>query len=713
MTKINNKSNWLSWVYKIGFYIILTLPVVVIPPYFFPPDWGKTIVFRSIMAILLFLFACQFLFKKNELNLPKLKENKAIWALSGLFITYLLSTIFAVDTNFSLWGSPYRGGGFINFAFYFAFAILAFILFKKEDWKKAFDFSIFIGVLVSFLGIAQYFGWFNKVLLAVPSRPPSSMGNPDLLALYLLLLFFITIVNSIKENRTWLKSTYAVALTIFAFTILITGSRAVYLGVLIGAVYFLLAYPKKLKIIKISAAGILVLLAGIVLYANIATQYPNFLQKNKIFTSVASRLSIKTLIQDPRFAAWQIGLDALKARPLLGYGPENFSVGFDKFYNPTLTNLNADIAWYDKAHNIILQTGNEAGVLGIIAYLVLFIVLFWQLQNIEDKLLARGIQATLIGYFVANLFSFDSFSTYLIFFLLIGYSLSLDSRLRGNDEKRNENDKGGVYKKIIIFALFILLIIFLWQYNLVPLQINSQINTAENLANAKQCGQAFSIMDNALLQHSFLDSYIRAKYILFEKTCSEFFPENNLAYTKKGIELINEAVKIQPLYTRYWIYLGTLTTTLANNTDDASTKNDLINRADYYLKKALQLAPKHQEIFTGEVSLQIVTENYKNAKDYSEKCIALNSNLGDCYWELGLSEIYLKNTIDAQKNILLAGQKGYRTESEASLDDLANAYGKILDYQNLAPIFQKLVAINPNNAQYRNYLNLVNSKLRK
>ena len=42
-----------------------------------------------------------------------------------------------------------------------------------------------------------------------------------------------------------------------------------------------------------------------------------------------------------------------------------------------------------------------------------------------------------------------------------------------------------------------------------------------------------------------------------------------------------------------------------------------------------------------------------------------------------------------------------------------NAYGKILDYQDLAPIFQKLVAIDPNNAQYRTYLNYCEFKIRQ
>ena len=120
-----------------------------------------------------------------------------------------------------------------------------------------------------------------------------------------------------------------------------------------------------------------------------------------------------------------------------------------------------------------------------------------------------------------------------------------------------------------------------------------------------------------------------------------------------------------------------------------------------------------KEIFTGEAQLQIVEGNYDRAKIYSENCITLNPTLGDCYWNLALSEIYLKDNIDAQKNIQIADQKGYNTNSEISLDSLVNAYGKVLNYQALAPIFEKLIVINPNNAQYQSYMEFINKKIGK
>ena len=117
--KINENNNKFRWAYLAGFFIILALPLLIIQPYFFPADWGKTIVFRSILAIILFLFLWQILYRKNETSLPNLKNNKIIWALSALFATFLPASIFSVDPYFSFWGSPVRSDGFINFAFYF------------------------------------------------------------------------------------------------------------------------------------------------------------------------------------------------------------------------------------------------------------------------------------------------------------------------------------------------------------------------------------------------------------------------------------------------------------------------------------------------------------------------------------------------------------------------------------------------------------------
>lgn len=750
--EINKNENKFYWIYKIGFFIILALPILTLPPYFAPPDWGKTIVFRSILAILLFLFIFQILFRKNELKIPIIKKNPIFWLLTALFIIFLLATIFSVDFYFSLWGSPYRGGGFVTFAFYFVFAVLAFILFKKpaqspspasnafgvadagwgneaggDDWEKAWIFSIFIGILVSLIGIIQYYGLFNRIFLSVPDRPPSTMGNPIMLAMYVLLLSFFTLSLAINESfgvaqdrqNRYLKIFYIFSLVIFLYTILITGSRAVYLGIAMGALYFFLFYPKKIRVVKIAIIILMILMIGIIFYANTVNQYPKFLQQNRLFKSVAPRLSINLFLTDPRFYAWT-GIDykILAGKPILGYGPENFAVGFDKYYDPSIPYLNESWGdWWDKAHNIFLDIGAQAGILGIIAYLALFVALFWQLRKAKrtelhrtehgnTQIIMHGIQATLIGYLVGNFFSFDAFGTYLIFFLLIGYSLHLITQnntqngTQTNTDQNKTQKKNNLSKSVFIFVLFCILALFLWQYNFLPLQINAEINRANSLANHKRCDEAFGLMNKILPEHSFLDSYVRMEYVELTKTCISYYPENKLTYIKNGLKLINEALKIQPLYTRYWLYMGTATTALATQETNADAKNNLLKQASYYFDRALQLSPKHQEIPIEQAKMEIVAGNdYEKMKSYAEKCVALNPGFGDCYWYLALSEIYLKDTNDAQKNIQIASEKAHDINSKNSVSELSDAYISISDYQDLISIYEKLIAINPNVAQ--------------
>ena len=93
--KINDKETSNNIFYKIylaGFLVILALPLLTMPPWFFPPDWGKTIVFRSILSALLLLFAFQLLYKRNSINLPVIKRSKIIWLLLVLLAIFLLAT---------------------------------------------------------------------------------------------------------------------------------------------------------------------------------------------------------------------------------------------------------------------------------------------------------------------------------------------------------------------------------------------------------------------------------------------------------------------------------------------------------------------------------------------------------------------------------------------------------------------------------------------
>ncbi len=744
--------NKFYWFYLIGFFIILALPLLNLSPWFSPPDWGKIIVFRIVLSILIFLFIYQLLFQRRTAgktlnNTPKNAEQFGVvrrnilhssatlpfWLLVALLGIYFLATLFSSDIRFSFLGSPYRSGGFLNFSFYIIFAVLVLLIVRRNDWQKIWDFSIFIGILVSAVAIFQYLGLFSKIVIPFSSRPPSTIGGPTFLAVYLLLLTFLTFFFTVTEKKYLKKFFYFSALLLFLFVILITGSRAAYFGLLVGSFYFLFFwsinfFSSKKKILflalKILVGILLIISAYGIHYLNSQPQLPQFVQDNKILKQVADRLSISLFLDETRFYVWKISLEAVKDRPIFGYGPENFSIGFDKYYNPSGLDIDVDWgSWWDRAHNFIFDISATAGIPALIIYFSLFTILFFRLQKLkytEDdenkqrktRIAAHSIQATFIGYLAANFFSFDVFSTYLISFLLIGYSLYLiSSSTAGNithETTRNRTRKytNSSWKFVFLFVSISVLLWFIWAFNLKPFQINKEINLALYLSEYKNYNPALLRIEKILPTHTILDAYLRENYVEIIGKYVKERPEMAQNLSPKAIKVLKENIKIRPYYTRNWLLLGDYTNILIEKETRPEFIEKLKKETDAYYKKASELSPFHQEIFIGWAKTGLITGEYQKAKERIQQCIDLAPELGDCRWLKGLSNIYLGETEEAQENIRIADQKNFPVDSKFSLSQLVNAYAKTENYQALIETYHKLIELEPTIPQYHASLSL-------
>lgn len=704
--------NKFYWLFLIGFFLILALPLLNLPPWFSPPDWGKTIVFRIVLSILIFIFLWQILNSGEPFSIKFAGKVKiGLYLLLALLGIFFLATIFSLDKNFSLWGSPYRSGGFVNFAFYIFFAILALLILEESDWQKIWDFSIFIGIFVSIIAILQQFGILKKIFIPYEARPPSTISNPIFLAIYLLLLSFLTLSFALKEKKILKKSFYFFTLFLFLFVILLTGSRAAYLGFVVGFLFFLFFYPKKMFLLKAGAAFLLLLIVGAIFFVNIYSPLPNFIQENKTLSNIASRFFLKGVVEQERYSSWKISLQALKSRPLFGYGPENFGIGFEEHFDPTLPYLYKAASWWDRAHNFIFDISISAGIFALIIYLALLGVLFWQLQKLKNQhksaeisadqrfIIYHGIQATFLAYLIANFFSFDSFSSYLISFLLISYSFYLISKIQQKPENKKFQGSGlwklRKYKGPILFLLFILLVWFIWNFNIKSLKINAQINRASSLVKNERCDLALEKMEEILPQRSFLDSFLRLRYIESLERCESKISRETLEFTKKKISLLKEQVEIQPYYTRSWISLGSFTNVLIESEENPENIEKLKKEANYYFGKANQLSPKRQEVFIEWIITDLLTGEYQKAKEKAKKCIDVNEKLGDCWWQMALSNIYLREYEKAKENIKIAEEKGYPINSEISLLELIRAYKEVGNFEEAKKEALKILELWP------------------
>ncbi len=740
-TQISLRFNF-HLIYKIGFSLILFLPFLIFDPWFTPIGWGKTIVFRIILSILIFLFLWQIIFRKTDIGSirEKIKSiSLPFWLLISLFGIYLLATIFSLDPKFSLWGSPPRSGGFVNFAFYIIFSVLIFLVLSKSYWKKIWDFSIFIGVIASIIAIFQQFGIFSNLFIPFGDRPVSVVGNAIPLALYLLLLIFICLflyINNIKSGNKIKGIFYLCSFLLFLVVLVfLTQTRAALLGLMAGLIWFFFAYPnKKIKKTKIYAAIILLAVISGMYITKIYLD--SHLETYKKIPPIISHSLDRTLsifegtkIITSRISAWKVSLEALKDRPILGYGPENFMIGFNKYYDPALPRIGAvnfgeEAQWWDRAHNFFFDISLSAGIPALIIYILLFAALFRELEkrkhyikendpsansNNSNIIASHGIQSAFIAYLITNLFSFDTFETYLISFLLIAFSFVLifDMKKSAISDKNRwfETISSKIYqfRIILMILIFALTFWFIYVFNIKPLEANKELNVADIYGANKKCAQAIEIIytSKSLAQETIISDYIREESATIINDCNRQNLDPNLgtALIQKAVNLIKKNIENNPSHSKYWLFVGEgdsllieLKTKADENFFGSEEMNKLKNEANYYFEKSKELSPKRQELYKEWLKLGILTADYKLAEEKAQECIDLNKDFAECYWLMALVNGYLKNPEKLLYYAKIANEKGYNIESEEAATNLVNMYIGTKNYQALTEVYPKLIS---------------------
>lgn len=778
----NNQKNYqdkMPALFIWGICFILVLPIIILPPSFQPSDWSRTALFRITLTLLASFLLFKYFYKKDfSFSIPK--WNFSVYLpfllLSGFVLTLVLATIFSEDIRFSIFGSPSRSGGILNYLFFFLFVVFLSIFVQENDWKKIFKVILGVGILASLLAFIQSINVFKNIFISYEtSGVPSFFGNSTFLAIFMLFLVFFSFVLFIQEKRkkinpvksadkvggvlllakqfNWVKMTYFCLFLLFLLTILITGARATYLAVLVAFLYFILFYPvrksqlqtlqtqnyeqipqntisrensfirrknflsrflswilaRKLKTLKIIIVAFLISVIALVIYVNISPKLPSFIENNTKLSFLAhNRLSIKLVLRDLldiRLSVWKITLNAIKEKPILGWGPENFYIGFEKYYDPNLFNISQQWwiqqRWWDRPHNIFLDIAASSGIISVTIYSLFWIILFYQLQKFKNRqqkspvfnknhmIMSHGIQAMLIGYFVALFFNFDIFSTYIISFFFVGYSFYLMSQ---NTEKKIIYPlKTNTFKnKFIYIPLLFILVFFFWFWNIKPLYLGERIVRATNLTDIKECNASLTILEKVWKKKSTLQDYAGLKFADSAKKCGTL--ENEIDYSKKSLEALKISSKLRPKFTATWLLMGSFTNILAAREQDQENKNKLLLEARTYFEKARELSPKRQEIIFEIQKNYLVAGDYQAMIKAGEECVQIDPNAGECYWYLGLAEIFLGDQENGKKHIQSSQEKspfkpywvqlGIAYASQKNYADAAEAYRKAIYYND-------------------------------
>ncbi len=428
---------------KMLFYIVPFLPLYISNSMLFPYITGRNFVFRMIVEAAAVLWAGLIVLDRDYR--PVLSR---IMQAVIVFITVVFAAdLFGASFYRSFWSNYERMEGFLMIAHMAAFFVITATVFRGREWK-IFSHLVLLGsVGVSLYGLLQQLGYVLS--LQGGNRVEGTIGNPTYLAAYLMLAITVALVLFAITEKRWLRYLYAAGALFELLIIYFSATRGAVIAIIGGLAVFAAVFlwlsraNAGHKTARKIALGTLI----------VALVVPLFFWSIRTTEFVTSRPALKRLTSisltsqtiESRMLIWRMALKGIRERPILGWGQENFNLIFNKYYHPRLWQQEP---WFDHSHNVVLDWLSHAGILGLVSYLSLFAALFYALVRLYVRsrisLLTFSIAtAGALAYFVQNLFVFDNFNTYFIFFgalaFMHGYAfqwgvLPTEKRLSGKDQ---------------------------------------------------------------------------------------------------------------------------------------------------------------------------------------------------------------------------------------------------------------------------------------
>ena len=239
--------------------------------------------------------------------------------------------------------------------------------FFRERGEDAFVFlSVFALFIISVIGVAEYlFGmaelrWVDASRFGnIGGRVTSLFSNPNILAVYLLLYFPLSLLATfLPQNKKRLRLFYGATAVLCALCILLTWSRGAWLGLALECFLLLLFHSKKSRVI-------LFCLPPIALSA--LPFLPQSFRGRLFSIGDLGESSIRYRLQ-----TWSGALRMLRGHPLgIGIGEWAWRIIYPHYaVSGTKTVMHA--------HNIFLQVAIELGIVGVVLFLLLIV---WALRR--------------------------------------------------------------------------------------------------------------------------------------------------------------------------------------------------------------------------------------------------------------------------------------------------------------------------------------------
>lgn len=611
-------------------FAALFSPLVISAYFFFPFIVPKTIFFQLMVAGALLFYTLLVLC--DRAYAPKF--DLLAKSVLGLFGVWMLSAALGENPVRSFLGSYERMLSVVNLAHFVAlFFIMRAVFASMKEWIVLLRVFLGVSVLVALYGIGQKLG-IESLYHANIDRIDSTIGNAAFLGGYSIFAVFFALFALARDAYPWYRVFYIAVIPLNIAMIYFSATRGAALGLIVGVACLGIAYLLRPRAAFSIARGHIWKAASIIAIALFAVFLlekgsGGFFGSFQRFASVSlSDATVKT-----RIYAARTSIDGFFEHPVLGWGPENYNLVFDKYYNPKLYPTEN---WFDHAHSIFFDVATATGALGLFAYLFLFAVIFMRItaymRASPGQYFAGAVTfALMVAYIVQNIFVFDSLVTYLPFFMvcaLVGAvfaapEASLDGEKKGAAQPLKSPSPAPLLVLVPMFAVGI------YWIDIKPAMgaYNAVLGLA---APAEYALAATGYFDKALSWSTFGRQEIRGKIIEYagdvlasdavsaQKDGGRALAEYAIAEAEKGIAE-------EPMNFRNYLYFANF---LGNGHELLSSFGiPAAEKADEALAHAEPLAPNKPILYMQWGRIRTITGDFGGAVRMFEKATALNPDV--------------------------------------------------------------------------------------
>lgn len=293
-------------------------------------------------------------------------------------------------------------------------AIYSFLKNNKENLKIVVISLIATALLASFIGISQYFTGTTYWNARGFNRIDSTFLHPSYLAGCIVLILPFVVAIFLYEKKLRNKFFIFLASIPLIIALLLTYMRGGWVSFVVSAAV--------ITIIKKRLKGVYFILIAIAIFLGALTIIPESFREpilRKILYSGSDIYSFTT----GRSEYWELGLNAVREHPILGYGPQKHFEIFKTFAN---------------AHNFYLGYWMDWGFCSLLALLVIiFRVMAGSLgaalkDNSFKGMVALGVFGSMIAFLVHGMveYFFLQLKYVALFWIIIAIGLSTEGEKR-------------------------------------------------------------------------------------------------------------------------------------------------------------------------------------------------------------------------------------------------------------------------------------------